>query len=127
MNSDQGQNTLTNSILNAFTKYKTEYDKRNGYVISSDSNTKLQSDTEMIANSPIEYKIQFLTASKLYNANARSFKGLEPVEYYKDGNTYKYTYGGSTNEKEILLLLKKVKTKFTDAFIVEFQNGLRIK
>lgn len=129
MNSAQGQNTLANSILNAFTKYKTEYDKRNGYVISSNNdNTKAQINTEIIADShPIEYKIQFLTSPRLYKANARSFKGLDPVEYYKDGNTYKYTYGGSTNEKEILLLLNKVKTKFTDAFIVEFQNGLRIK
>ena len=129
MNSAQGQNSLANSILNAFTKYKTEYDKRNGYVISSNNNnTKAQINTEIIADShPIEYKIQFLTSPRLYKANARSFKGLDPVEYYKDGNTYKYTYGGSTNEKEILLLLNKVKTKFTDAFIVEFQNGLRIK
>ena len=49
------------------------------------------------------------------------------MEYYKDGNIYKYTYGSSTNENEILSLLKEVKTKFKDAFIVEFQNGLRVK
>ena len=57
----------------------------------------------------------------------RTFKELSPVEYYKDGNIYKYTYGSSTNENEILSLLKEVKTKFKDAFIVEFQNGLRVK
>ena len=127
MNSAQGQNTLANSILTAFTKYKAEYDKRNGYVISNESNPKYQANADVSVDSPIDYKVQFLTSPKLYNANARSFKGLAPVEYYKDGNTYKYTYGSSTNEKEILLLLNKVKTKFTDAFIVEFQNGLRIK
>ncbi len=127
MNSAQGQNTLANSILNAFTKYKADYDKRNGYVISSNNNTKPQSSINAADNSPIEYKVQFLTSSKLYNANARTFKELSPVEYYKDGNIYKYTYGSSTNENEILSLLKEVKTKFKDAFIVEFQNGLRVK
>ena len=127
LNSAQGQNTLANSVLKAFTKYKTEFDKRNGYVASSENNVKANSDTESIMDSPIEYKVQFMTGSKLLNANARSFKGLTPVEYYKDGNVYKYTHGSSTNEKEILLILNKVKPKFKDAFIVEFQNGVRIK
>ena len=37
INSPHGQNVLANSILKAFTKYKTEYDKRNGYIISSNN------------------------------------------------------------------------------------------
>lgn len=127
MNSAQGQNVLANSILKAFTKYKTEYDKMNGYVASSENRATSSSNTELIDDSPVEYKVQFLTAPILYKANARNFKGLDPIEYYKDGSTYKYTYGSSTNEKEILSLLNKVKTKFKDAFIVEFQNGIRIK
>lgn len=127
MNSTQGQNTLASSILKAFTKYKTDYDKRNGYAISSENNITISSKMEVIEDSPIEYKVQFLTAPHAYNSNARTFKGLDPVEYYKDGNTFKYTHGSSTNEKEILLLLNKVKTKFKDAFVVEFQNGTRIK
>ena len=59
MNSAQGQNTLANSILNAFTKYKADYDKRNGYVISSNNNTKPQSSINAADNSPIEYKFSF--------------------------------------------------------------------
>ena len=127
INSAQGQNTLANSILKAFTKYKTEYDKMNGYIISSDNNIKPETNIDITFDSPIEYKVQFLTAPRLYNANARSFEGLDPVEYYKDSNTYKYTHGSSTNEYEIKLLLNKVKNKFKDAFIVEFRNGERIK
>lgn len=132
MNSAQGQNTLANSILNAFTKYKSEYDKRNGYISSTSNNTVNQQTSGIIVDptitdSPIEYKVQFLTAPRLYNASAKVFKGLDPIEYYKDGSTYKYTYGGSTNEKDVLLLLNKVKSKFKDAFIVKFQNGQRIK
>ena len=127
MNSAQGQNILANSILKAFTKYKTAYDKMNGYIVSSDNKTTESPNNELIIESPIEYKIQFLTAPRLYGANSKAFKGLDPIEYYKDGNTYKYTYGSSRNEKELLPLLNKVKAKFKDAFIVEFQNGIRIK
>ena len=127
LNSAHGQNTIANSILKAFTKYKTEFDKRNGYVVSSENNVSAPANSELVQDSPIEYKVQFMTAAKLFNPNSKSFKGLTPVDYYKDGTIYKYTHGSSTNEKEILLLLNKVKSKFKDAFIVEFQNGVRIK
>ena len=75
----------------------------------------------------IEYKIQFLTSPRKYNAGSRAFKGLNNIEFYQDGNTYKYTYGSSENENDLLPLLREVKTKFKDAFIVEFKNGRRIK
>ena len=133
LNSAQGQNALVNSIYNAFTKYKKEYDKRNKYAISGNSNSNI----EPISNqhqaetnesiSEIEYKIQFLTSPRKYNAGASAFKGLKSVEYYKDGNTYKYTFGSSKSEEDILPTLREVKAKFKDAFIVKFLDGRRIK
>ena len=132
MNSSQGQTALANSLYSAFSKYKAEYDKRNGYAASTRNNETPSVinnafDTTDQSSSSIEYKIQFMISSRLYNANAKAFKGLNSVEYYKDGHIYKYTYGSSTNEKDILLLLKTIKPKFKDAFIVEFKDGVRIK
>lgn len=133
LNSENGQSVLVNSIFNAFTDYKKEYDKRNRYSFSENSNSEMTSDTDTFVvtsnedESDIEYKIQFLISSTLYNANARVFKGLDPIEYYKEGNIYKYTYGSSNSEKEIFSLLKEVKRKFKDAFVIEFKNGRRIK
>ena len=133
LNSEQGQNTLANSIYNAFTEYKKEYDKRNKYAISGNVNQEATSDSNLYASNSsdtstqIEYKIQFLTAPRKYNAGSRVFKGLDNVEYYIDGNTYKYTYGSSKDEQSLYPLLREVKTKFRDAFIVEFRNGRRIK
>lgn len=75
----------------------------------------------------VEYRVQFLTsASKLPN-NSPAFKGLSPVNFYKDGSTYKYTYGSTTNDAEAARLLKQAKAKFGDAFIVRFKNNVRIK
>ena len=128
LNSNHGQDVLVNSIYKAFTEYKKEYDKRNRYTISkvvSTSNLYAQNSEE--SSSQIEYKVQFLTSPRKYNANARAFKGLTNVEFYKDGNTYKYTHGSFKSENDILPLLREVKTKFKDAFIVEFKDGKRIK
>ena len=133
LNSEQGQSVLVNSIYTAFAEYKKEYDKRNKYAISGNSNSVATSETINVESaayqneSEIEYKIQFLTAPKKYNADARVFKGLSNVEYYQDGSSYKYTYGSAKNEREISPLLREIKTKFKDAFIVQFKDGRRIK
>ena len=134
LNSEHGQNTLVNAIYNAFTQYKKEYDKRNKYAILGDLeshgssfNSNQQQSVAVESGAQIEYKIQFLTSPKKLNAGASAFKGLKNIEYYRDGNIYKYTFGSSKSEKELLPLLREVKTKFKDAFIVEFREGQRIK
>ena len=133
LNSEHGQTVMVNSIYKAFSDYKKDYDKRNRYSFSENLNSETIPNTENFASdinnedTVIDYKIQFLIAPILYNANTRMFKGLTPVEYYKEGNTYKYTYGSSNNEREMLSLLKEVKRKFKDAFVVEFKDGIRVK
>lgn len=74
-----------------------------------------------------EYKVQFLMSNKKLPDNSPEFKGLSPVSYYKDGGAYKYTYGSTTNWTEIQRIQKQVRTKFSDAFVVRFKNGERVK
>ena len=140
LNSENGQNALANSIYQAFVKYKKEYDKRNRYVITENNSSVLTQDFEQqqpqqktLSNensldvAEIEYRIQFLTSPKILTAGSREFKGLDNIAYYQDGNTYKYTYGSSLKERDLLPILREVKTKFKDAFIVKFENGKRVK
>lgn len=51
------------------------------------------------------------------------FKGLDNVEYYKEGEFVKYTYGSSADYNEIYRLRKSILDKFPQAFIVAFKNG----
>lgn len=134
LKSKSGQTSLANSIFKAFNEYKKEHDKKSS-IFSSASNSSSNSASISSSNSAIpeasngekEYRIQFLISTKLHEGKASIFKGLYPVEHYKDGASYKYTYGSTSNEREIEKTLKDVKSKFKDAFIVEFQNGVRIK
>lgn len=80
----------------------------------------------VVPSGTIEYRVQFMTGSKL-PANSAKFKGLSPVTFYMDGATYKYTYGSATTEIEAVKLQKEARTKFKDAFIVRFKNNVRIK
>jgi N-acetylmuramoyl-L-alanine amidase len=152
--STAGQNSLANSIYKAFSDYKRDFDKKTiGYVakkekedidIQPDSTDDIKEDSMMktkvetgqdavnktdksLKPETLEYRVQFLTAPRLYSGGSPQFKGLSPVSYYKDGSTYKYTYGSTSDEREILKILKEVRLKFRDAFIVEFKNGIRVK
>lgn len=143
MKSERGQTSIASSIYNAFTEYKAEYDKKSGKVISesrppiiapqeefveevSESDLSATNSNNTVTNAT-EYRIQFFTAPRKYSNGSSVFKGLSPVDFYKEGSTYKYTYGSTTDKNESFQLLKKAKRLFKDAFIVEFQNGKRVR
>lgn len=75
----------------------------------------------------VVYKIQFLTAPSPLRKKDSRFKGLSPVDYYKDGGMVKYTYGNFSSQAEATAELKKVKKKFRDAFVIKTRDGKRIK
>ena len=78
-------------------------------------------------NDLIIYKVQFLTSSKKLPKGSPQFKGINDTDSYQDGNIIKYTTGSHTSLDEANTLLRDVKKKFPDAFIIKTLNGKRIK
>lgn len=129
MKSEGGQTSLAASIYNGFKEYKREYDKKS-YVFANGGTQRQQAQGTQSSNIVVngkEYRVQFLTSSRKYENGTSVFKGLTPVDYYTDGKTYKYTYGRTTSPDESKELLRKVRKKFKDAFIIEFVDGERVK
>lgn len=80
------------------------------------------------ANKTVVYKIQFLISPTQLATDSKKFKGLKPVSFYKDGKSYKYTYGQASSVAGLNEEMKKVKKLFPDAFIIKTDaNGNRIK
>lgn len=65
------------------------------------------------------YKIQILASSDRLKQNNPRFCGLTPIRSFKENNLYKYTYGESENRQEMETLLRQVKEKIPDAFIIK--------
>ncbi|MFR7850631.1 MAG: N-acetylmuramoyl-L-alanine amidase family protein [Barnesiella intestinihominis] len=143
LNSESGQEKMAKSIYNAFVKYTSDYDRKqnagkrveespsSSAVVSPDKKTQT-GDSNVEVSEQAEksgvtyYKVQFMALPRKLPANSKEFKGLSPVEYYKDGGMYKYTYGKSTDRDEIQKQYKKVKSLFRDAFIIKFRDGKRV-
>lgn len=142
INTEEGQNCFAQSIFNGFKKYKRDWDKRqlNKSDVTTDVSEPVHAEEpaptkevqkQVVSDNPqnsIVWKVQFLTGSKIYKKGDSELKGLWPVEYYKDGNSYKYTYGQASTQQALNKDLKKVKSLFKDAFPVKFDTeGKRIK
>lgn len=152
MASEQGQKKLALAIYRGIEKYRKVADKpadsRKERVVADSRPEELpssgaaQSGSETIAGKKAEskaaaaaadakdrivYKIQFLTAGSPLRKGDSRLKGLSPVEYYKDGNMVKYTYGSYCSQAEASKELKKIKKSFPDAFVIKTCNGKRIK
>lgn len=72
-----------------------------------------------------EFRIQLLTSEREITEGDARLKGL-PVNYYKDGTTYKYTYGASADYDEIVRLKKSIADKFQGVFVIALLDGKRI-
>ncbi len=64
------------------------------------------------------YKIQILASADLLKQGNPRFRGLAPISVFRENNLYKYTYGEAKTKDELEGLLKQVRTKIPDAFII---------
>lgn len=141
LSSSSGQKELANAIFDAFSEYKAAsdyYSLGNGEKTKGDKSHKHKvKDTvrkkevkkDDNSYSGIIYKIQFLTSSKKLSGKSAFFKKLDSrkIDSYKENGIYKYTYGATSDKKEAAIILKEVRKKHPEAFIVEFKDGKRIK
>ena len=68
-----------------------------------------------------------ITVSLVKRFGSSRFKNLSPIDFYKEGAYYKYTYGATTDYQEAIKIRNKVKEDFEGAFIVAFKNGQKME
>lgn len=155
MRTAEGQNKLAKAIYTAFTKYKKEYDRRQGALgnpnLTVSSRPGSGSETKKTERSngaapatketkitekpagksqnagKVVYKVQILTSDRKLPANAKRLKGYKNVDCYQEKGIYKYTYGESLSFNEIKKIRRQLLKDFKDAFIVAFKDGKKVK
>ena len=152
LNSKEAPEKYARGIYNAFADYKKKYHKGGAVapiveVKESEKSQELQEEKptskrkeadpaasptanpapslqpeQIKENVPI-FKIQITTSDRKLKAGCSQFKGMQNVGSYQEKGLFKYTVGDSPNYNEVYSLLKTVKQKFPDAFIIAFKNG----
>ncbi|MGM9817238.1 MAG: N-acetylmuramoyl-L-alanine amidase [Lepagella sp.] len=70
------------------------------------------------ASRPIYYKIQLAESDHKLSNDDPAFGGLTPTEMFVENNHYKYTYGSSTNRREMEKKLLEIKSMVPNAIII---------
>jgi N-acetylmuramoyl-L-alanine amidase len=150
LNSNAGQNEVIKSLYEAIILYKNTYFggsiKANFEAgraetketaqspeaeISSGKNENLGQEETVSKNTsehnkPL-FKVQVSADQKLMALRPANFKGLRSIDFYKEGNVYKYTYKSTHSLEEAQDFLKEAKKAgFKDAFIITFHQGKKI-
>ena len=139
LNSETGATTMAKGIYHAFLNYKREHEirltgvsktvipteqKEQDIEKENDRPVTVQKVAESATNdNEITFKIQILTSSKPLAKNDKRLKGLKGVDYYKEKDIYKYTYGASGDYNMVLRTKRTITAKFKDAFIIAFRDG----
>lgn len=131
ISNEGGQETLAESILLAFKKYKKTVETKEAepvfvsnvnYTSRDRSNNDLSDDNRQ----GVIFKIQLATSSKDMSQTSR-WKNVENLEIIKDNTVFKYFQTGIDTYDAAVSALKKMKSLgFADAFIVAYKNGKRI-
>jgi N-acetylmuramoyl-L-alanine amidase len=143
--SDDGQNELAAAIFNAIVKYKKRHIDRQ---ITAAPEPKPQTASrppakdnprpsangnpnlilpQKVSDNKITYHVQVLSVAQPLEKNARELKGLKPSGCYKSGSSYRYYVGKETSFKAIEPMMREMRKKFPDAFVVKLKNNMPYK
>ena len=121
--STAGQRSLARSISNAFTEYKKEFDRIGNSSVKDNLQQPAKPLQPVLSNKV--YKIQILASTKKLTDKSPELKGYK-ADYFIEGQYHKYTHGESADWNEIENLRKKIAKDFKDAFIIAFENGVKV-
>lgn len=94
---------------------------------TSAKQVQARAETKAAVKGKTVYKVQILTSPKQLPVKSSRLKGYQPVDFYVENGTYKYTYGETTDFSEIKQIRKRLLKDFKDAFIVAFKDGKKVK
>lgn len=123
MNSKSGQQNLAQCIFSAFEKFKKEHNRK---TVVNEKNEDKEQNTDTELKDQIVFKIQIIAVREKIKKNSSEFKGLKDVDFYKENNWIKYTYGSTTSYEEIKKMKEDIADKFPNTMIVAFKNGVKI-
>jgi len=129
--SEEGQEYMASAIFRAIRDYKKEIDAKQSITMTSaethaNDGAAVNAQDVGPSHAGVTYKLQIFSSDKILKLNNRSIRDLEEVDYYVDGDRYKYTLGYSSNIEDIRKLKEQNNERYKGCFIVAFQNGKRI-
>lgn len=134
--SEQGQVFLASAIFRAIRDYKSRFEARNGLIGLDDSSLLTNNNGSQQGNpigseagsldDAVQFRIQVASSGRRIKESTGPYALFDDVWMFEEGNLYKYTTGLATSYDEISRMLKLVREKVPDSFIIAFKNGIKV-
>lgn len=126
LKSSNGQQKISQAIVDAIYKYKKIVDDNQGEIINITAQSPISPPKSQNKNNII-FKVQIAASKNNLPLKPENFRGLAPISKEVSGSIYKYQYGETSSYSNAKDLLKKAKQKgFKDAYLVAYKNGTKI-
>lgn len=123
LNSKQGQEKLSQAIVDAIIKYADNINLSNLESIASNNPGLTKADHY----EGISFKVQLAAGSTKLETKPYNFKGLREVTREKEGKLFKYYYGDTSSYIKIQELHREAKQKgYPSSYVVAFKDGKKI-
>lgn len=115
-----GKNSFDKSMA-APAKLSTFVSKEEAFEKGKEELEQAQSKDELT------FKVQIFSTTKKNPLTSHEFKGLKTIDFYRDGDLHKYTYGNCpTMQCAVKMQDKARKVGFDGSFVVAFYKGEKI-
>jgi len=135
LHSEEGRTHMASSIFRAFEQYYAQY-KGGANNTANDTKPKetrvettntQQVDYEQIT-SGVKFQVQIMSSPKPLDKKSKTFKGITPIDEYKQNDVYKYLAGSTSSYQKAKDYQRILREQgFDGAFVVAFENGERIE
>lgn len=127
LQSENGRDYLASAMFRAFRDYKKKIEARSSFHLVTASSDEPSNATVLTIpvkeESNIVFSVQIASLSKQVEATSANFKGEKDVFIQNTNNVYKYFSGKYDSPEKALKEQKRLRKKFSDAFVVAFKNN----
>ncbi|MCR4965992.1 MAG: N-acetylmuramoyl-L-alanine amidase [Bacteroidales bacterium] len=74
----------------------------------------------------VHFKVQFLSSPKKIALTDKQFNNIPDLNCYYENSLWKYTAGDEPTQADAANILKELKSRYNDAFIIAFQGDKKI-
>jgi len=141
--SENGKNTLSNAIFNAFEVYKHKIENQSSFAVRTDSAKEevaapqmsqakqtnpehvdvKQTEAVKTSKTDVYFSVQIAASTRKLEPSAANFKGLKNVFRTETNQMYRYYWGNYKTALEAENEIKKINQKFPSAFVVVNKDG----
>jgi N-acetylmuramoyl-L-alanine amidase len=143
--SEKGQDQIAHAIYRALSDYKNQLERKSpikesadsivaamriGDIVNTKSKKKPKADSVSMVKvnmDAVSFRVQFAMFPQAKPIDSKMFNGIDNVQMYFHGGSYKYTSGDfSTTDSALRRRSELVAKGYKDAFVVAFRKGKRI-